>query len=445
MDIIDELRPETPDLDPHWTMETKRHILRTGRSVDPAARNRAARLARVALVAATIAVLVGGVVAARTFLPPSDIRPAAPLSETVQRIDPSTATTLRLGDTLPVVADLPQTYDGDPTYFSAFADDDVVVGSATPKAAEQAFAPVSTQSRPVMYDLRTKTFTLLDDRARPQPTSVFDVGGNATAVVWAESSATTIDVSDFVIYAYDRRTARVHELARFDDPDGQIVYGGGLDVIGGTAYFSTAAYPAKRGQEAVYAVPVDGSTSPRVIAQGGEESAVDGDTVTYRVRNAQDDAVYPTYYVYDASTGKTTALPTSTHTGEIGFCGAEFTKGFETWCTGQLHSDDTSQQGHLTIKEASGRVTQVGAFPVSSENGPIPHDVVSLGPWTAVAISDGGHDRDFLIDLDTKKVRAFPSNTMIKSLTSDRSTALISSFVSGGPGPQRVVRIPGAS
>jgi hypothetical protein len=431
--IIDALRPEPPNLDPVWETETVRAILEDRTAAGKSTTDRRGRLMGVALIAAAVVALVGGVVVARHSLPPDHVRPAKPVQDKVQTIDPSKATKLKLGDTLDVVADLPKTFNGDRVLFSAFVEDNVVAGSATPMLDEDALgAEPYAQSHPVMYDLDTKKFTILDDRDRPDPTQVVDVSGNETTVVWAELVGANVDTSNFTFYSYDRRTKQVTTIGEFNDPDGQIVYGNDLAIAGDTAYFSTPAYPAKRGQEAVYAVSVDGSKPPSVIAEGGRDVRISGDTLTYGVGNPADEKEHPRYFTYDLRTGTTTPLPVSAHAGDPGFCGAEFTEAWETWCVGEPPV--------LTIKEASGRTTEFDPFDVSPN---APHNVISLGPWTGITVTaDGGQDREYLVNLDTKDVKVFPDNTSFTSLSPDRSMVLISSYAGKGPGPQRIARIP---
>jgi hypothetical protein len=443
--IIDALRPERPDLDPDWEAETVQSILDNRAGLPAAERSGRRRLMRVALVAAAVVAIVGAAVVARNALPPDDVRPAVPKQEKIQKIDPSKATKLKLGDTLDVVADLPKTFNGDPVFFSAFAEDNVLLGSATPALDEDApgVAPLA-QSHPVMYNLDTKTFTLLDDRDRPVPTQVGDVSGNENTVIWAELVGTNIDTSDFTLYSYDRRTKKVTTLGAFDDPDGQIVYGRDLALAGDTAYFSTPAYTAKRGQEAVYAVPVDGSKPPSVIAKPGQEVRISGNTLTYLVSNPKDKKAYPISISYDLRTRETTPAPVSAHADDPGFCGAEFHPDWETWCVGEVDDEATDPEPSLlTIKEGSGRTTKFAEFPTGSLNPHIPHNVIALGPWTAITVTtDDGQDREFLVDLDTKEVKVFPDNTSFGSLSPDHSKVLISSYAGKGPGPQRIARIP---
>lgn len=442
--IIDALRPEPPALDPDWEAETVRAILedRTGAAKNTT--DRRGRLTSVALIAAAVVVLIGGVVVARNALPSDDVRPAKPGQEKVQTIDPSKATKLKFGDTLDVVADLPKTFNGDQVMFSAFAGNNVVVGSASPPLDENASgAEPLEQSHPVMYDLNTKEFTVLDDRNRPDPTQVGNESGNETTVVWAERVGTSIDAGEFTIYSYDRQSKQVTTIGEFNDPDGEIVYNNDLALAGDTAYFSTYAYPTKKGQEAVYAVPVDGSRPPRVIAQGGQDVRISGDTLTYAEEVRKDKKVYSTYFTYDLRTGETTPVPVSTHAGDPEFCGAEFTEAWETWCVGAVFDDVDSGPARLTIKEVSGRTTKFAPFDVGSLNAPIPHNVISLGSWTAITVTtDDGQNREFLVNLDTKEVKVFPDNTSFGALSPDRSTVLISSYAGKGPGPQRIARIP---
>jgi hypothetical protein len=364
----------------------------------------------------------------------------------VQKIYPSKATTFELGSTLEVVSELPQSSGDNWVRFQGFAEDRVLVGMARPEPkpqADAADAPPIEQSHPVVYDLDTQAFTFLDDLDRPETTQVSNVSGNEHTVVWAEVVGTQIDHNEFTLYAYDRRTRKVTTLGEFDDPDGQIVYGHDLAIAGDTAYFSTPAYPEKRGQEAVYAVPVDGSKPPRVIAPGAEQVRISGDTLTYYVRNPQDEEEYPKYFTYDMSSGKRTPVPRSAHVHEPGFCGAEFTDEWETWCVGRAYDDLNPQPARLTIKEASGRITEFGAFPVDRLNVPAPHDIMTFGRWTAITVTtETGQDRKFFADLDTKDVKVFPDNTSFESLSPDRAQVLVSSYASKGPGPQRIVTIP---
>lgn len=392
--IIDALRPQLPALDPDWEAATVRAIFQGRTGAGTSTTGRKGRLVRVALVAAAVVALIGGVVVARNALPSDDVRPAKP-QEKVQTIDPSKAAKLKLGDTLKVVSDLPRTFNGDQLLFSAFAEGNVLLGWAAPPDDGETLA----QSHPVMYDLDTKKFTLLDDRDRPDTTQVVDVQGNETTVVWAELVGTSIDSVEFTIYAYDRQSSQVTQIGDFNDPDGQIVYGNDLALAGDTAYFSTPAYTAKAGQEAVYAVPVDGSKSPTVIAEGGVDVRISGDTLTYRAKNPKGDEAYPISFTYDLRTKVAAPARVSAHADDPGFCGAEFTNDWETWCVGRI----------LTMKEDTGRTTTFAPFPASDSP---PHDVMAIGSWTGITVTtDDGQGREFLVDLDTKEMLVFPDNT----------------------------------
>ena len=72
--IIDELRPEVPDIDPTWESETRQAI----RDSAAATRSGSHRLVRLAAVAAVVATLAGGAVVARNTLPSDEVRPAGP-------------------------------------------------------------------------------------------------------------------------------------------------------------------------------------------------------------------------------------------------------------------------------------------------------------------------------------------------------------------------------
>ncbi|MET0449487.1 MAG: hypothetical protein ABW004_13825 [Aeromicrobium sp.] len=382
--------------------------------------------------------------------PGSDPEPerTAATEDAMRTIDPATATTLELGKTLEVVADLPQTFDGDPVHFRDLVESGVLVGTVRPAEEPEpdpvTGAPGLAQSHPVIYDVDADAFTVLDDRERPG-TQIGTVAGNETAVVWVEVVGTTIDHSAFTIYSYDRASEKLTTIADFDDPDGQIVYGNDLDIAGDTAYFSTPTYPGKRGQEAVYAVPVDGSQPPRVIARKGAMVQIVGDTLRYQVADPHDEDAPPSFATYDLRTGKTSPVPVSDHVDEPGFCGAESTEDWEAWCVGREYRDEDAQPALLTIKETSGRTTEFAPFPVDPHNVPAPHDIMTLGRWTGITMTtEDGQDREFLVDLDTEEITVFPDNTSFGPLSPDRTTVLVSSYASKGPGPQRIVRIPGA-
>lgn len=362
----------------------------------------------------------------------------------VRTVDPADATMLAFGDSLEVVAELPSTGDGDRVQYSSFASQDEVLGSATPEEEQLVQGRTTTQSRPVLYDLRSKAFTVLDDSDRPEPTWVVNVSGDADTIVWAEGSGTSIDHSRFTVYSLDRATGRAAALADFDDPDGQIVYGFDLDVFDGTAYFSTPAYPAKRGQEAVYAVPVDGSAKPRVIAEGGEQLRIRDGVLTYLERDPRDDRAYPARHAYDLRTGTTTPVPVSEHADEDGFCGATVAQTWSAWCVKRSDAADPKASPHLTIHETSGRTTEFGTFPTADRGRFEPFELMDLGRWTAVGTdTSNGQQREYLVDLDTEEMLRFPGNTSFGRTSPDDSRVLVTSYARGGePAMQRVVAIP---
>lgn len=371
----------------------------------------------------------------------SESKPAE--KDVVQTIDPAKAVTLELGNTLEVVAELPQRFEGDPVQFSAFTADGKLVGAVSPELADPAEANITWQSRPVMYDVATKTFTLLDDSERRRPTWISQVRGNENAVVWVEGFGTQIGTSEFAFYAYDRLTRKVTTLAEFADPHGKAIYGHDLDIAGETAYFSTPVVPIRTGKDpAIYSVPVDGSKPASVLAEG-EGLKIAGDTLSYVTRTPRADLARQVSL--DLRTGVTTPAPVNQHAEEPGFCGSEITEAYETSCLGRKDADGHVQDAVLTIKEASGRKTVFKPFPTESLNGPVPHDIIPLGRWTGITLTgDGGELRKFLVDLDTREVKVFPENTTFASLSPDRTRVLVSSYADVGPGAQRIVRIPKA-
>lgn len=367
---------------------------------------------------------------------------------TVQKIDPAEANRLELGQDLDVVATLPRTLGDDPLSFSAFLSDHELVGSVTPRTSGSVERVPTQQSRPVIFDLTSKKLTAIDVGERSEPTDVGDVSGNRDTLVWVEVADYNIAHSTFTIHAFDRDARKVTTLGTFDDPSGKIAYGNDLALAGRTAYFSTTAFPGAEGKESVFAVPVDGSASPRVIAAGGQSVHISDGTLTYQVRGSDDETAAPQQRSYDLRTRQTTPIPASPHADDPGFCGAETTEAWEAWCTRRSAGTSTSEDpapGLLTIEEKSGRTTEFDPFPVDSDHVPVPHGLVPLGRWTGVTMTtETGQDREFLIDLDTREINVFPDNTSFGSLSPDRTAVLVSSYAGKGPGLQRIVRIPTA-
>lgn len=374
---------------------------------------------------------------------------AEPTNEVVQTIDPAKAATLTLGEDLKIVAKLPRKMGDQDVYFRSFTADGKVLGSASlPEKPSGEMGHVTSQSHPVMYDPTTGQFAVLDDRDRKEPTQMGAVVSTGDFVVWLETPESHIGVSRITIYSYDRRTKAVTELARTGESD-DLVYGADLAVAGDMAYFSMPAWLAKdSAKSAVYAVPVDGSTPAKVLLKGGASVRIADGAMTYAVGDQR--------LSRDLETGETKPAPVSPRATDPGFCGAEFTESFETLCVGEREEVDLPEgeeedprdaglirNAILTIEESSGRTTVFKPFPSNSSNLRVPHDVVKVGPWIGVTMTDdesGDADRKFLVDLDSRTVVAFPKGTSFGALNEDRTQVLLSTPGSGKP--QLIVRIP---
>jgi hypothetical protein len=368
-----------------------------------------------------------------------DDAPKATPKEVVTTIDPAKATTLKLGDDLEIVAKLPRKLGEQNAYFDGFTPDGKVLGSVSlPEKPSGEMGSITSQSHPVIYDLESEEFTVLDDRERKEPTGVASVLGTKDFVVWMETHEANIGVSDIAIYSYDRHAKVVTELVR-TGPSEKVVYGGDLAVRGDTAYYSMPAWNEEdRADSAVYSVPVDGSSPAKVLVKGGATvSLVDG-SLRYTLGKGK-------WFSRDLATGETRPAPVSSKADDPGFCGAEFTESFETLCMGKPTNDETEGviDPVLTVKESSGRTTVFAPFPTDSLNYPVPHGVVPIGPWVGVTMTgDGGADREFLVDLESRAVKAFPKGTSFGALTEDRTLVLLSTPGTEKTWPQVVVRIP---
>ncbi|WP_157412759.1 hypothetical protein [Aeromicrobium sp. Root236] len=347
-----------------------------------------------------------------------------PTKAAVRTIDPSKATTMTLGEDLKIVAQLPNRFGQQEASFDGFTADGKLVGSVSlpEDPSTGGIGGFSHQAYPVLYDVATKEFTVLDSRKRETNTQIWTVVSSGDFVVWLESPETTASSSRIAIHSYDRRSKKVVQLFSADDPKGVMNGGADLVVRGGTAYFSRFACCRKRdrGNAAVYSVPIDGSSPARVLVKGGKWVALAGDFLTYEVKDKP--------FTRDLEIGETKPAPVSPRTKDPGFCGAEFTASFETMCVGSPSNDEMEGvvDPELTITERSGRTTRFKPFPTTSSNYPVPHHVVPIGPWTGVTLtSDGGDDRVFLVDLESKVMRAFPKGTSFDAMNDDETQALL--------------------
>lgn len=368
-----------------------------------------------------------------------------PSTGNVQTIDPTKATTMKLGNDLEVIAKLPRTMGDQQAFFRGFTPDGKVLGSASlPEKPSGGMGGITTQSHPMMYDPETKKFTVLDNREREEPTQVGGIVSAGDVVVWLETPEAHIAVSEIAIYSYDRRSEKVAQLYSAADPGGIMTWGSDLVITGDRAYFSRFACCRKRdrGNAAVYSVRVDGSAPATVLVEGGQFVTLAGDSLTYEVKDKG--------FSRDLATGETKPLPVSPRAKDPGFCGAEFTKSYETLCVGDKTQDVDLPVGEgpiknaiLTIKETSGRTTVFKPFPGESLNGPVPRDVVEIGPWIGVTMTDDvGADRKFLVDLDSRAVKAFPEGTSIIAVNEARTQVLMSAFGVGKSSSQTIVQIP---
>lgn len=368
---------------------------------------------------------------------------AEPTKDAVQKIDPANATTLKLGEDLEVVAKLPRKMGDQQAFFQGFTSDGKLLGTVslpeTPANDGIVGGALTSQTHPVLYDVATKKFTILDSRKRERNTQLPSIVSSGDYVVWMETPETTASSSTVAIYSYDRRSKRVVLLFSADDPDG--IMNGGDDVVvaGDTVYFSRFACCRERdrGNAAVYSVPVDGSAPAKVLVEGGQFVTLAGDSLTYEVKDKG--------FSRNLATGETKPLPVSVRAKDPGFCGAEFTESFETLCMGKPTNDEMEGvvDPVLTVKEPSGRSTVFRPFPTDSLNYPVPHDVVEIGPWIGVTMTDdGGADRRFLVDLDSRAVKAFPKGTSSWALNDDRTQVLMSIVDDGKSWPQVIVRVP---
>ncbi|MEV7395993.1 hypothetical protein [Aeromicrobium sp. NPDC092404] len=364
-------------------------------------------------------------------------------TDTVRTIDPAKAPTLKLGEDLEIVADLPSNLGDQDANFRGFTPDGQLLGTVSLPEKRSGDGVVGggliAQTHPVLYDVETTEFTVLDERERAKPTQVPTIVGTRDHVVWMETPETHIASSAFALYSYDRRSKKVTRLYSAIDPGGRMVGGDDLVVAGDTVYFSRFACCRERdrGDAAVYSVPADGSSPAKVLIDGGKFVTLAGDALRYEVKGAG--------FSRDLTTGETTRLPVSPRVKEPGFCGAELTDSFETLCMGEPGGDEPGEVVNpvLTITEHSGRTTRFTPFPTDSLNNPVPHHVAPVGPWTGVTMTgDGGADRRFLVDLDSRTVKAFPEDSSFDELNAGGTQALVSMNHGTKAWRQVVVRIP---
>jgi hypothetical protein len=374
---------------------------------------------------------------------PDETPEADPTQDVVQKIDPAKATAMKLGEDLEVVAKLPRKLGEQDVYFRGFTPDGKLVGSVSlpekPANDGMVGGGLTSQSSAVLYDPGTKKFTILDSRKRERNTQLPSIVSSGDFVVWVETPDTTIGSSTIAIYSYDRRSKRVAQLYSADDPGGIMNWGSDLVVTGDKVYFSMFACCRKRdrGNAAVYSVPIDGLAPAKVLVKGGQFVTLTGDSLRYQVKEKG--------FSRDLATGETKPMPVSPRAKDPGFCGAEITESFETLCMGEPGGDEPGEVVHpmLTITETSGRATRFMPFPSDSLNYPVPHGVSSIGPWVGVTMTDDdGADREFLVDLESRAVKAFPKGRSFGPLNQDKTQALLTIRGTGKTSSQVIVQIP---
>jgi hypothetical protein len=221
------------------------------------------------------------------------------------------------------------------------------------------------------------------------------------------------------------------------DPDSRISFGDDLVLDNGMVYFSLD--PGNNKGSSVYAVPVDGSTPAKVLIEGGSYIRLVNGSLTYGTEGKR--------FVHDLATGTTVPSRVSPHAGDEGFCGAEFTESFETLCMGQRDDEEgvpgRAKDAILTIKETSGRTTVIKPFPNDLVDDPVPDHVVALGPWLGVVLgTEGGGERDFLVDLPAQAIKELPTETTITAVNEDETQMLLWTRHGGSSSTQVIVRIP---
>lgn len=393
---------------------------------------------RVAIATMASLALVGGCSSS------DEPRSARPTKSAVRTIDLTTATPLKLGDDLPVMAELPSKQGAREVLFDGFADDNTLFGVMGLPEPKHDVIPGAIKSRsyPFLYDLPTKKFSVLDESSRQAPPFVADMAATPDAVVWLEGTGVAVDVGEFEIRSFDRGTGNVTALGRFGESDGQVAYGNDLVIHDDIAYFSTRVTRKTDERPAVYAVPVDGSHELKVLVPDAEAIQLEGDSLSYDRGDVRQRL--------DLSTGNTAVAPASRFAADPGFCGAGATRNAEYWCVGR-HVDnlDDIDDPHvadpvLTFNDASGRMTTV-ATPAGAvdENFPVPADIQDYGDWIGVTVSSGDWPApQFLIDLGGSAARIMPTDTVLTEVSPEGAAALFSEVTADGDAPQRVVRLP---
>lgn len=344
----------------------------------------------------------------------SDGKPSASPSSSTATAEPKPigaldSPRLKEGRDYTVVRSLPTKLLGLDVSYNAITPDGVLAGViSTPMRKDIDMGEVGSRSSVILYRPSTKKTTRVSDGSRrPKETQAFGTVANQDWVTWFETPQTTIGISDWTLYAYDRSTKVTHTLTTGNDP--LIVKDSSLHtgpyIQGDRGLFGTGGPRATKGKgDNVYSIRLDGSGKLDVAVPNVNIDNADDKSIRYFSGNR--------LMSQDAASGRTRVLA-----DPVGDCGSEADSLTVVTCT---EGGSSKAVLHLTRRGAKTEV--LGPFGESV-------GYLELAPsWLSFNISaEGINDSQQLYNLDRKKQFRMPAkNKSVVFLSGDQALLLTS-------------------
>ena len=280
------------------------------------------RMRPVVLALAALSLLVAGCSSdpGTTSTRSTPSTPSTPAASPVRAtIDPASASSLVEGKDYDVVATLPATIDGSPVQWSGVDGTGTAFGGiavADPAHEEGSMGAIGSYAQPVLMSPDGTLTRMTPVRDTGRTTQMLGGDANADWVTWFESADTSIGMSSWTLYSYERSTKKLRTIATYrDDVVGKgtfLDYDGRPEILGDDVVMGTAASGPSGKGSAILTVPLDGSAPLSVLVEGASEPDVDEGGFSFLQG-------WKRLMYRDASTGETRQLHVGAGRGECHF------------------------------------------------------------------------------------------------------------------------------